>query len=102
MFPPPLTRARDFYVFKGWYNGNALWDFASDKVDGPLTLKARWEGVSFKVTFVDGVESTEDLVETVRGGTAVVKARRSGPRWIYVRRVGSWTRRARRPDFSAA
>ena len=42
-------------------------------MDGPLTLTAHWEGVSFKVTFVDGVESTEDLVETVQGGTAAVK-----------------------------
>lgn len=69
----PVDPARDFYVFKGWCNGNTLWNFASDKVDGPLTLTARWEGVSFKVTFVDGVESTEDLVETVQGGTAAVK-----------------------------
>lgn len=69
----PVDPARDFYVFKGWYNGGTLWDFASDKVDGSLTLTAHWEGVSFKVTFVDGVESTEDLVETVQGGTAVAK-----------------------------
>jgi uncharacterized repeat protein (TIGR02543 family) len=38
------------YVFNGWWNGAAQWDFAADTVSGPLTLTAHWLAI-YAVTF---------------------------------------------------
>ena len=38
----PADPARDGHTFAGWYNGQALWDFESDTVTGPLELTAMW------------------------------------------------------------
>lgn len=34
--------AREGYVLEGWYNGEVRWHFATDTVNGPLTLQAKW------------------------------------------------------------
>ena len=38
----PADPARDGHTFAGWYNGQALWNFESDTVTGPLELTAMW------------------------------------------------------------
>ena len=38
----PADPAREGHTFAGWYNGQALWDFESGTVTGPLELTAMW------------------------------------------------------------
>lgn len=42
---PPTLTPREGYVFDGWYNGAAKWNFATDKVTEPMTLVAQWSKV---------------------------------------------------------
>ncbi|MEK5491914.1 S-layer homology domain-containing protein [Paenibacillus sp. FSL R7-0297] len=44
--------AREGYVLEGWYNGNVRWHFASDTVNGPLTLQAKWTALPSDVQVV--------------------------------------------------
>jgi len=50
--PSPMTRAG--WTFDGWYFGNSLWNFDTDKVYSNMILSARWieNPVIFTVTFV--------------------------------------------------
>ncbi len=41
-FAPPT---RDGYRFAGWYNGNVLWNLATDLVQENITLTAKWNKV---------------------------------------------------------
>ena len=34
------------YVFEGWYNGSAKWDFANDTVKANIDLKAAWKEIA--------------------------------------------------------
>ena len=34
-------------VFDGWYYGDKKWDFAADKVESDVTLKARWKIIEY-------------------------------------------------------
>ena len=38
----PTQPTRSGWNFSGWYNGDKLWDFSSDKVEGSMTLTAHW------------------------------------------------------------
>ena len=39
---PATEPYRDGYVFLGWYLGDEKWDFSRDRVEGNMTLTARW------------------------------------------------------------
>lgn len=44
--PEPEPPTREGYVFSGWYKDPSYdmqWDFSSDRVEGELTLYARWQ-----------------------------------------------------------
>ena len=38
----PIDPEKTNYVFVGWYNGEAEWDFETMKVNGSVTLTAKW------------------------------------------------------------
>ena len=39
----PTAPTRNSYLFKGWYDGAYRWNFATDAVNGNMTLKAGWD-----------------------------------------------------------
>ena len=39
---PDVEPHRDGYVFLGWYLGDEEWNFSRDRVEGNMTLTARW------------------------------------------------------------
>ncbi len=41
----PTAPTKTGYTFAGWYNGEAAWDFANDKVTANITLTAKWEEI---------------------------------------------------------
>ena len=46
----PTAPTREGYAFLGWYIGDAAYDFTAP-VTGDLTLTARWEAKTYRVTF---------------------------------------------------
>ena len=85
----PADPTRDGYEFAGWFSDEALtraYDFSST-VTGDVTLYAKWnanksddtkpgtkpETKTWKVTFVDGIDSTDDPTVEVKDGEAVAK-----------------------------
>ena len=42
---------RDGFGFKGWFNGDRQFEAGKTKVEGPLTLTAKWEPVSIQIAF---------------------------------------------------
>ncbi|MBE5737971.1 MAG: hypothetical protein E7348_06170 [Clostridiales bacterium] len=40
---PVKISANTDYIFDGWYNGDKLWDFENDVVEGDITLVAHWK-----------------------------------------------------------
>ncbi len=42
---------RDGFEFKGWFNGDRQFEAGKTKVEGPLTLTAKWEPVSIQIAF---------------------------------------------------
>ena len=65
----PADPIRDRYVFVAWYKESTLdtlWNFASDKVTGSITLYAKWkENHTFEVTF----EQIKDEAPLIEGPT---------------------------------
>lgn len=55
----PFTPTKGGHIFRGWHSDSSLvntWSFASDRVDGDMTLHARWEaapGSSGGIVFYD-------------------------------------------------
>lgn len=60
---PNVTR--EGYRFLGWYNGDTLYD--NMPVKSEMTLTAKWEIYTFKVTFISGDEVISEM--TVEWGT---------------------------------
>ena len=46
--PPAPTKTK--FAFDGWYNGETKWNFDTDTVTEPITLKAKWKE-TYTVTF---------------------------------------------------
>ncbi|SDG20395.1 Listeria/Bacterioides repeat-containing protein [Fontibacillus panacisegetis] len=61
---PTNSIEKDYFTFKGWYNGEQKWDFAKDIVTNDMVLKAHW-----------ALESPEDItnVEVIEDSTVVKK-----------------------------
>lgn len=74
----PQDPVRDGYAFKGWFNGEAAYDF-TQVVNEDLTLTAKWEAIKYSVTFevtnakvmdaIKNVEITEAL--SIAEGTLI-------------------------------
>lgn len=47
----PETPKRIGNTFSGWYNGETLWNFATDKVTTDITLSAVWSPIKLSVAF---------------------------------------------------
>ncbi|MGO4548234.1 InlB B-repeat-containing protein [Paenibacillus sp. 2TAB23] len=53
----PQQPVRNGYTFAGWYKDSAYnnaWSFGSDTVTAATTLFAKWEAVSYTITYKDG------------------------------------------------
>ncbi|GMO40887.1 MAG: hypothetical protein Pg6C_01740 [Treponemataceae bacterium] len=51
----PGNAAKSGRAFSGWFNGDVRWNFDSGTVSGNVTLKARYDTVTYTVTFdLDG------------------------------------------------
>lgn len=66
------------YTFDGWYNGGNKWNFETDTVTGPMTLKAKWTIKQYTVTFdpdggSDVPSITQDYNTTVDAPEAPTK-----------------------------
>lgn len=82
--PGPMEESK--WVFRGWYLSESykegeLWDFRTSRIeeslfptleDHKLTLYAKWEELSYKVTFTSSVDPTFKEVFTVRAGEKIV------------------------------
>ena len=69
----PTEPTKTGYTFDGWYNGDVLYVF-STPVTSDLTLTAKWNAITYTVTFSDGIESqTVSYGELVTEPTAPVK-----------------------------
>lgn len=71
---PKLENGRDGYVFLGWYNGTALWDFEKNTVSKDMTLTAKWGSyLEFVPIIKDGVETGEMQVTSCKDKVGNIK-----------------------------
>ena len=47
----PEAPKKEGNTFAGWYNGETLWNFATDKVTSDLTISAAWTPIKLSVAF---------------------------------------------------
>jgi len=68
----PQRPTRAGYTFLGWYNGDAVWDFTTNKVTADITLKAKWERITYVIKFdSDGGSSVSE--QNVNAGDLLQK-----------------------------
>ena len=68
----PQDPTKEGYIFLGWYNGETLWNFATDTVTSDLTLTAKWQRITYTVTFnSDG--GSEVAKQTINYGDVASK-----------------------------
>ena len=60
----PADPTREGYVFKGWYNGDTLYDF-STPVTGNVTLKAKWNSLETVAVVIYRNGNTTEPYKTV-------------------------------------
>lgn len=65
----PAAPTKDGYIFDGWYDGEARWDFAQNEVKTNLALTAHW---TLAPPSVELTASPENASGTYNGGNAVV------------------------------
>lgn len=61
---PPTDPIKVGYTFDGWYYGSEKWSFAAYTVTGDMTLKAKWNIVTYDITYVDPQGATNTNPET--------------------------------------
>ena len=74
----PASPIRQGYIFAGWYKDSDTtlkWDFAVETVAAGMTLFARWESVTYEVTFVSGGGSSVPAKTVVHGEKIAEPAR---------------------------
>ncbi len=62
----PGSPTKNGFYFSGWYNGDSLWDFQSDKITSSITLTAKWlhgNTVSFNTNGGEGTYSNRIVKE---------------------------------------
>lgn len=64
----PTTQTKEDYRFDGWYytvnNVEKKWNFDTDKVCYPMTLKAKWVPKTYQVTYYAGQYANETFNQT--------------------------------------
>ncbi len=63
----PASPYKEGYAFKGWYNGDKLWNFGIDKISENTTLTAKWNKL-YTVTFSTGEGGSEVDPKYVENG----------------------------------
>ena len=84
----PTSPTKAHYSFGGWYYGEELWSFDTDKVEGDITLVAKWVLDTHTVTFdaANGSNTNEITVsygDKLTAPTAPTKAHYSFGGWYY-------------------
>lgn len=79
----PVAPTKKGYTFKRWYKGSDAneYDFEAYRLsDGDITLKAKWDANTYKVTFVDweNKEIASSTVEYEKSATAPAPPARDG------------------------
>jgi uncharacterized repeat protein (TIGR02543 family) len=68
----PQRPTRVGYTFLGWYDGDTVWDFNTHKVTSDVTLKAKWERITYVIKF-DSDGGTAVPEQTVDAGNLLEK-----------------------------
>jgi uncharacterized repeat protein (TIGR02543 family) len=71
--PPPPAPTKTGHTFAGWFTDNNTflipWNFATDTVDQPVTLYAKWTINQYTVTFNTNGGTPAPLVQTIDHGS---------------------------------
>ncbi|MDR1318784.1 MAG: InlB B-repeat-containing protein, partial [Treponema sp.] len=70
----PSDPARSGFTFTGWYREAALttpWNFGTDTVTMDITLYAKWNAITYTVTFNANGGIPTPAAQTVTGGSAI-------------------------------
>ncbi|MBQ8424526.1 MAG: InlB B-repeat-containing protein [Clostridia bacterium] len=57
----PTTPNKTNYEFIGWFSNELKWDFSKNTVNGNITLKAKFEIITYNITFMVGDETYKTL-----------------------------------------
>ena len=68
----PKNPTKDGCIFLGWYVGNTLWDFDKAPIMSDTELTAKWEKITYKVTF-DANGGNQTPTQTVAHGESITK-----------------------------
>ena len=84
----PAEPTKAHYGFGGWYCGDTLWNFDTDKVEGNITLVAKWVLDTHTVTFnaLNGsapVSITVNYGDKLTAPTSPIKAHYGFGGWYY-------------------
>ena len=75
----PEDPTKDGYTFKGWFNGEAEYDW-TQPVTSNLSLTAKWTAVEYTITYLpDGVETDNPTTYTIETETFELKAPTKAP-----------------------
>ena len=101
---PPDDPTRAGYTFAGWYKQSACieqWNFQSDRVNGDVTLYAKWVGISYLIEFEysNGSEIKTLPYEIIpftdiSSKTAISKTAMTNSDYTYTFTISGWDRSA--------
>ena len=68
----PTSPTRENFKFLGWYDGDVLWNFNANTINGNTTLTAKWEAMpTFTVTFDSNGGAAVESQHIIEGEKAV-------------------------------